>query len=120
MSGNVNDYENISLSGNLDSDIALFKSIFSHDAVLRTREIFIGGAVRCFIIFMDGMLNSAQQGETVVEALVEAEIQQSGISCDFIAKNILFANEVTKLEVNAKTILNNKISLLYFPSLCYF
>lgn len=99
MSGSVNDYKNTHLSGELDKDIALFKTIFSRDAVLRTREVLIGGAARCCLIYMDGMVNSAQQGETVVEALVESVLPQDFLpSCDYISKNILFANEVGETE----------------------
>lgn len=99
MSGGVNDYKDTHLSGNIDSDIALFKSIFNKDAVLRTREVLIGGTVRSFLVYMDGMVNSAQQGETVVEALIEATVlQNSNISSNYIAKNILFANEVSETE----------------------
>lgn len=97
MSGGVNDYKDTTLSGNIDIDIALFKSIFSRDAVLRTREVRIGDDVRCCLIFMDGMINSAQLGETVVEALIETVLpQDTKIDCDYISKNILFANEVTE------------------------
>lgn len=97
MSGGVNDYKDTHLSGNIDMDIALFKSIFNRDAVLRTREVLIGKDVRCYLVFMDGMVNSAQLGETVVEALLEAVLpQNTDIDCDYIAKNILFANEVTE------------------------
>ncbi len=99
LSGSVNDYKNIKLSGNIDNDIAIFKSIFSRDAVLRTREVLIGGVTRSFIIFMDGMVNSIGQGETVVEALVETVLpQEEFISCKYIAQNILFANEVNETE----------------------
>lgn len=97
MSGGVNDYKDTKLSGNIDSDIALFKSIFSRDVVLRTREVFIGKDVRCYLVFMDGMINAAQLGETVVEALLETVLPKDvKIDCDYIAKNILFANEVTE------------------------
>lgn len=99
MSGNTNDYKDAHLSGNLDNDIALFKSIFSRDAALRTREVLIGGAARCCLVYMDGMVNSAQQGETVVEALVESVLPQNfSPNCDYISKNILFANEVSETE----------------------
>ena len=97
LSCGVNDYKNVTLSGEIDKDIALFKNIFSRDAVLRTREILIGEALRCYMIFMDGMVNSAQQGETVVEALVEANLPNDcEVNCKYIAQNILFANEVTE------------------------
>lgn len=97
MSGGVNDYKNVFLTGNFDNDLSLLKSIFSCDAVLRTREILIGGASRCALIYMDGMVNSAQQGETVVESLIEAVLPKGYTpTCDYILKNILFANEVTE------------------------
>ncbi len=99
MSGSVNDYKDTYLSGKLDDDIALFKDIFRRDAVLRTREVLIGGTARCYLVYMDGMVNSAQQGETVVEALVEGSLPENFLpDCDYIAKNILFANEVTETE----------------------
>ena len=99
MPCSVNDYKDTYLSGNLDKDITLFKTIFARDAVLRTREVLIGGSARCYLIFMDGMINSAQQGETVVEALVESSLPQNFVpSAKYIARNILFANEVTETE----------------------
>ncbi len=97
MSGGVNDYAHLCLCGNLDIDISLFKNIFSKDAVLRMREILIGRKTRCCLIFMDGMINSAQLGETVVEALIETHVSPNTvIDCDFVAKNSLFANEVNQ------------------------
>ena len=98
MSGSVTDYENTHLSGNLDNDIMLFKTIFSRDAVLRLREVTLGGRFRCCLVYMDGMVNSAQLGEMVVEALLESPTQTLVASCEYIAKNILFANEVNETE----------------------
>ena len=99
LSGGVIDYEKVYLSGILDNDILIFKSIFKRDAVFRTREVLIGGMQRCFLLHMDGMVNAAQQGETVVEALLEAKFSKTmPLSCDYIAQNILFANEVSKTD----------------------
>lgn len=99
MSGGVKDYENVHLSGNLDKDIALFKNIFSRDAVLRTREVSIAGSWRCCLIYIDGMVDSLQQGETIIEALVKCTIpQETALDCDYISKNILFANEVSETD----------------------
>lgn len=97
MSGNISDYENVCLSGSLKKDIALFKDIFNRDAVLRVREVYIAKRIPCYLIFMDGMVNSAQLGETVVEALVECALPCDFTpNCNFIAKSVLFANEVTE------------------------
>ena len=91
LSVGVNDYKYTHLSGNIDKDIALFKSIFRLDAALRTREVLIGKRVRCCLIFMDGMINSAQLGETVVESLVESILPKNEkIDCENIQKNIIF------------------------------
>ncbi len=99
MSGSVNDYKDTYLSGNLEKDLTLFKTIFARDAVLRTREVLIGGVARCFLIFMDGMINSAQQGETVVEALVESKLPDDFVpNAKYVAQNVLFANEVNETE----------------------
>ena len=98
MSGSVEDYKNYSLSGNIGKDISLFEEIFSRDAVLRIRKVNIGKTgVLCGLIYMDGMVNSMQIGETVVESIVKCDLQRGFIpDTDFIAKNILFANEVDK------------------------
>lgn len=98
MSGGVNDYKNVFLSGDLSRDIMLFKNIFARDAVLRTREVLIGKKKKCCLVYMDGMVNSVGQGETVVEALIEASVTDKTIDCDYISQNILFANEVTKTD----------------------
>ncbi len=98
MAGSVNDYEKVSLCGNIDDDIALFKTIFNRDAALRIREVIIGGSnIRCALIYMDGMVNSSQLGETVVESIVESRLPEAFVpTVQYIAKQVLFANEVSE------------------------
>lgn len=100
MLGSVNDYQNEALSGNIQKDIAIFKTIFARDAVLRFRKVKIGDTgVKCCLLYMDGMVNSYQVGETVVKPLVNNHLQKGfAPDSDFIAKNILFANEVSETE----------------------
>lgn len=100
MQGSVNDYENYSLSGNIKKDISLFKGIFKRDAVLRFREIFIGGTnIRCCLIYVDGMVKSSQLGEPVVEALIKSKLPENFVpTVKYISQNILFANEVNETE----------------------
>ena len=43
MSGLTSDYENIKLTGRLESDMAFFKEIFKKDAVLRIKQIRVRG-----------------------------------------------------------------------------
>lgn len=99
LSGGISDYKNIRLSGNADKDITLFKSIFAHDDVVRIREVFIAGSCKSFLIYIDGMVDSLQQGETVIEALVKCTVPENvKLSCNYILKNILYANEITETE----------------------
>ena len=99
LSGGVNDYENVNLSGNLDKDITLFKTIFSRDDVVRIREVRIAGIWRCCLIYIDGMVDSLQQGETVIEALVKYTLpENTALNCDYISKNILYANEISETD----------------------
>ncbi len=99
MNGSVNDYKDTVLSRNLDKNVELIKNILSRDAILRVREIYVGDSgVRCVLFYMDGMVNSQQIGETVVRSIVRVQAADGAITPDYISKNILFADEVTKAE----------------------
>lgn len=100
MTGSVNDYKDVILNNNLDQNIKLIKDILSRDAILRTRELQIGGSnIRCVLFYMDGMVNSHQLGETVVQSLVKARVNDStNLTPEYIAKNILFADDVGQKE----------------------
>ncbi len=100
MSGSVTDYGNVYLSNDLDKNVALIKGILSRDAILRTREIFVGtSGVRTVLFYMDGMVNSHQIGETVVQSIINATVEQDAdVTPDYIAKNILFADDVGRAE----------------------
>ncbi len=98
MSGGINDYSNIFLSDNLDKNVALLKGILNRDAILRVREVCTGGvSMRCVLFYMDGMVNSQQIGETVVQSIVKSKVKNDvKINADYIEKNILFADDVAK------------------------
>ena len=64
MSGRVTDYDNVSLTGNIDTDIKTFKEIFSRDDILRIRNIGVGD-ISCALLFMDGMVNTEILGEMI-------------------------------------------------------
>ncbi len=96
MIGSVSEYYDYKLSGNLNQDIAVFKNIFKRDSVLRIRYVSLGGGdTSCCLLYMDGMVNSAQVGETVVRPLVLARLPEGKPDSEYIAKNVLFANEVS-------------------------
>ncbi len=96
MKGSVNDYKDAVLSNDLDKNVALIKSILRRDAILRVREVNVCDSnIRCVLFYMDGMVNSHQIGETVVQSIVKASPDEKfPITPDYIAKNILFADDV--------------------------
>jgi len=96
VSGRVTDYDNVSLTGNIDTDIKTFKEIFSRDDILRIRNIGVGD-ISCALLFMDGMVNTEILGEMIVRPIVCAE-QSTNITADYIAKNVLFASDLNKTE----------------------
>lgn len=100
MNGSVNDYQNTALSANIDKNVKIFEDIFSHDDILRIREIEVGNSgIRCVLLYMDGMVNSSQVGETVVKPIVNNHLlPDTAITPAYLAKNILFANEVSETE----------------------
>lgn len=99
LSGSVNDYKNIFLSGDFYKDVTMIKNIFCRDAILRVREIKIGGKVDVALFYMDGMVNSSLLGETVIESLIRAKIQENILlDCDYTQSSILFAVDVAKTD----------------------
>ncbi len=96
MAIEIKNFDNNSLSGNIQQDILLFKSIFKKDDVVRIRELKINNTdISCALIFLDGMINTTLLGELVVRPLVTAEVgANTAVGARYVAKNILFANEV--------------------------
>ena len=97
MSGQTNDYKNITLSGNLEKDIELFKEIFKKDATLRTKIIKarLNVQIDCAVIYMDGMVDSEQLNDAVIEPILTTETENfcNSIS-EYIEKQVLFARDV--------------------------
>ncbi|MBO5273758.1 MAG: spore germination protein [Clostridia bacterium] len=95
----IKNYENQSITSDLDSNTALFREIFAKDDILRVRYIDPGGDIRakCVLLFMDGMVNISLLDNSIVRPLVMAkEVRGSENAADFIAERILFSAEVTK------------------------
>ena len=98
VSGRVTDYDSLSLTGNIDTDIKLFKDIFSRDDILRTRRIGVGETdTACALLFMDGMVNTEILGEMVVRPVVNAKVSEI-ITADYMARSILYASDLNKTE----------------------
>ncbi len=101
MSGQISDYKNCFLSGNLKEDIAFFKQIFKRDVILRVKEISARNteAFDCALIYMDGMTDSDQINEAIIRPLLTVNVRnQSGDIADFIGKQILFTRDVKRKE----------------------
>lgn len=101
MSGQTNDYKNTFLSGNLDEDIALFKEIFKKDCVLRIKRIKARKCevMNCALVYMDGMVDSEQLNDAVIEPILSTDIKNSSSDIvDFIENQVLYARDVKELQ----------------------
>lgn len=97
MAGQIADYKNCVLSGNLKNDISFFKEIFKKDVILRVKEISARREVPfdCALIYMDGMTDSEQINAAVIRPLLTMDVpNESGNITDYIEKQILFARDV--------------------------
>ncbi|MBO5358464.1 MAG: spore germination protein [Clostridia bacterium] len=97
MAGNLSDYQNKFISGNLAQDIKAFKDIFKNDATLRVKQISARKCVQfdAALLYIDGMVDSNQLNEAVIEPLMEMEVK----SCysdlaEYVEKQLLFARDV--------------------------
>jgi spore germination protein KA len=66
------------LSTSLDSNIALFKEIFSKDDTLRIRNIQnqYQNSIRCSTIFIDGMVNNDYISENIIRPILNADLSK--------------------------------------------
>lgn len=99
MKSITSDYADISISGNLENDILLFKEIFKKDATLRFKRIKVRKteSIDCALVYLDGMVDSMQLNEGITEPLITVETANecSGIA-EYIEKQILFARDVKR------------------------
>lgn len=107
MLGQTSDYNNINLSGNLQKDINLFKEIFKKDSVLRVKEIKARNneKIDCALIYMDGMIDSEQLNDAVIEPILTANVKnESPDIADYLQKQVIFARDIKKTDNVAKAI----------------
>lgn len=99
MSATVNDYENITLSGNLEKDISLFKEIFKKEAVFRVKRIRVRNrqSFDCAVIYFDGMIDSTQLDDGVIRPLLTVDAKNESESlADFVETQVLFIRDIKK------------------------
>ena len=100
MSGQISDYKNCFLSGNLKKDVAFFKEIFKNDVILRVKEIRSNNKtiIDCALIYMDGMTDSMQINEAIIRPIITVNTTDiNGDIADIIGKQMLFARDVKKV-----------------------
>ena len=104
MAGQISDYKNQFISGDIYSDIKTFKEIFKNDATLRIKHISARKTVPfdAALIYIDGMVDSTQINEAVIEPLLEMDIQNSYDNLsEYVEKQLIFARDVkVKTEIS--------------------
>lgn len=101
LSGQIADYKNVTLSGNLKADISLFKDIFKKDSVLRVRNLKVRTCEKfdCALIYMDGMVDSEQVNDAVIKPLLTNCVQNDCETItEYISAQILFARDTKSAE----------------------
>jgi len=99
MSAQTTDYKNTYLSGELSLDVALFKEIFKKDCILRVKNIKAreGEAFDCAVIYFDGMVDSEQVNDAVIEPLLTVATKSvSQDITEYLETQVLFARDVKK------------------------
>lgn len=104
MAGRIHDYNNIYISGEINRDISTFKDIFKNDATVRVKYISARKNVPfdAALIYIDGMVDSTQLNEAVIEPLMEMEVENyyDNLS-EYVEKQLIFARDVkVKTEIS--------------------
>ncbi len=97
MAGQINDYRQQYISGNLQNDLKTFKDIFKNDATLRIKQISARKDVPfdAALLYIDGMVDSNQLNEAVIKPLVMMKVKNDSQSiAEYIEKQLLFARDV--------------------------
>ncbi len=97
MAGQISDYKNQFISGDIYSDIKTFKEIFKNDATLRIKHISARKTVPfdAALIYIDGMVDSTQLNEAVIEPLMEMDVENSYSNLsEYVEKQLIFARDV--------------------------
>ena len=99
MSGQTHDYSNITISGDIEKDIALFKEIFKKDVVFRIKRITArkNESIDCALIYLDGMVDSEQLNDAVIKPILTVSTpDESNSTVEYIERQVLFARDVKK------------------------
>lgn len=101
VSGQISDYKNVYISGVLQKDISFFKDIFKKDAVLRVKELKVRQkeCFDCALLYMDGMVDSEQLNDAVIEPLLTNAVPNVCKSlAEYISTQVVFARDTKMCE----------------------
>ncbi len=96
---NVNDLFGKKLDLELENKINYFKDLFKKDATFRLRKLKVdrNENFKCALIFFDGMVDTEKLNNGLIRPLLTTNVVNSqGEIIDYIEKQILFNNEVSK------------------------
>lgn len=112
MGNDIRDYKDIQLTGNIETDTNIFREIFKNDIAIRFRRLTVRTNIKleCMLIYFDGMVDSEQLNDGVIEPLLESSAENASDSiAEYIETQVLCVRDV-KQEMNVKKIIEG---LLY-------
>lgn len=92
MGSDIRDYKNIQLSGDIEKDTAVFREIFKNDVSIRFRKLRIRTNItaECMLIYFDGMVDSEQLNDGVIEPLLQSNTENDSNSiAEYIETQLL-------------------------------
>ncbi len=106
------------LTKKLEHNINVFKDIFNHDETLVTRQFENqkDNAVRCCIVFIDGMINNEIVNENIIEPIVKNQLlKYEDNTIDKLRFQVIVSNKIEKvsdIEKLVEAIINGDTVLL--------
>ncbi len=97
MGCDIRDYKNIQLSGDIESDTNIFREIFKNDISIRFRRLTVRTNIKseCMLIYFDGMVDSEQLNDAVIEPLLQSRSENASNSiAEYIETQVLCVRDV--------------------------
>ena len=102
MSADIKDYTGIKLTGNLDTDINTFKTIFANESALKIKYIRSRNKIKydCALIYIDGMINGIQINDSIIKPIITVDaVPDNNDLTEYIEKQVLFAKDIKKVSL---------------------
>ncbi len=101
------DFENVTLSKSLESNLETIKEIFNNDdtLVIRQFENQYESKLKCCIFFIDGMVNAEIINENIISPIVSSSMIKSGNkTIHSLQYQIIISNQITKTDSLVKLV----------------